>query len=128
MPNDAVIETAFITIALNGSTTEPKARNSSTSITPTTIRPIQGRWLPDRGDQVDGVGGECRRPAPARGGLDRAQVADDVLGRSVWLLPSQNARSSVVSPSVADRLDGDDAVDRLDLTRCTPPRPPRRRR
>ena len=43
-PNDALIESRFTRIAFTGSTSEPNARNSSTSITTAMIAAIHGRW------------------------------------------------------------------------------------
>ena len=75
MPKDAVIDNAFISTALTGSTSEPNARNSSTSITTTTISPIQGRCDADRGLEVDRLGGQAADQGLAARGLDVAQLA-----------------------------------------------------
>ena len=45
-PNVAVSDSAFITMALTGSTTDPNARNSSTNVASTTTSAIQGRVWP----------------------------------------------------------------------------------
>ena len=45
-PNVAVSDSAFITMALTGSTTEPKARNSSTNVASATTSAIHGRVWP----------------------------------------------------------------------------------
>ena len=114
-PNDAVIENRFITIALTGSTSEPNARNSSTSITPTTIRPIHGRCDPTesmRSTVVRGLAADqdvARTPGRPRGSPRPGPGCP----RSA-LLPAQVARSSVVSPCARPGRDVDG--------------PPRRRR
>ena len=100
-PNDAVIENRFISTALIGSTSEPKAMNSSTSITPTTIRPIHGRWAAT--ESIRSTVSAVRPPTsavPLSGSTSRRSRTMSC-ERSVWLLPSQTARSSVVSPSAA---------------------------
>ena len=81
-PNEALIESRFITIAFNGSTSDPNARNSSTSITTAMISAIHGRWLSSEREQVDGVGAEATDEdvLAVRTG-DVADVADDLLRR-----------------------------------------------
>ena len=64
-PNDAASDSTFITIALTGSTTEPNARNSSTSVTrprtaPSTAASSRG-WPAGRPARPS-----RRRPAPRR--------------------------------------------------------------
>ena len=45
-PNVADSDSTFITIAFSGSTTEPKARNSSTNVVTPMSRAIHGRVAP----------------------------------------------------------------------------------
>ena len=63
-PNDAVIDSAFISTALIGSTSEPNATKRSATITIKTSRPIHGRWEATESAKstVDDSDGRYREP------------------------------------------------------------------
>src|SRR5680860_366717 len=98
-PNDAVIDTAFISTALSGSTIDPNARNRRISITPTTMRPIHGRWSPtDPSRSTLSAVSPPTRAFASPGGTTSRRSRTRSWEKPDWLLPSQNTRNSDVEP------------------------------
>ncbi len=101
-PNEAVSDSTFISSALTGSTTEPNARNSSSTVAPATISAMYGSSrprLPSRSDSTavspptstlpPGGGGSARtRSTIARASAD---MGSPVKPRSTFAVPSRSA-------------------------------------
>ena len=99
-PKDAVSDSTFITTALTGSTTEPKARNSRTRVTPTTNRPIHGRVAPRLASRSrrSAARPPTRTSAPAGSGTSRTSPtrARASAGQALVAVPDLDQRGAAV--------------------------------
>ena len=84
---------ALITTALIGSRIEPKARNISSSVAPTSRPIISGSRSRDRLEAVDVAGGGAADQELGAGrGAQRADVVDDLAGRGAERVGARSVR------------------------------------
>ena len=119
-PNEAPIDSTFMISALTGSTTEPKARNSSTNVVATTISAIHGSSAPRLSSRSVST---ALCPPTSTVGAVRCRHVADVVDQRPRLL---RHRVAVVGDRHAGGLPGGLGHGRAVHTRA--PRPPRRRR